>query len=135
MDFMKIFEILSDSYKKAILSIVACSLIMYPVLYLAFPSFRNLEWYTQLLISTGISVSYVGVFVSFFINVIKHSDVFILGISLLSCITTSSFLPYVFGYGYSLENLARLMIVCFPFFLFVSFLLSRLLKRDQTPTE
>ncbi|MBU3808324.1 MAG: hypothetical protein H9802_07895 [Candidatus Phocaeicola faecipullorum] len=130
MDFFKIFEILSESYRKAIISISACSLIMFPVLYLAFPGFRLLEWYTQLLITTGLSVSYVGVFVSYLVIAIRHSDVFIFSISLLACVAASFFLPYAFGKESSLATFACILIVWFLVF-FVACILLKLLSAKK----
>lgn len=46
MNLESIYLALSESYRKALIAFVSCSLIVYPLLYFGLPSFRELEWYT-----------------------------------------------------------------------------------------
>ena len=84
MNLESIYLALSESYRKALIAFVACTLIVYPLLYFGLPSFQSLEWYTQILISSGFGISYVGTFACFYIPVMKHSDAFLLSIGLLA---------------------------------------------------
>ena len=47
MNLESIYLALSESYRKALIAFVACTLIVYPLLYFGLPSFQSLEWYTQ----------------------------------------------------------------------------------------
>ena len=80
-----------------LIAFVACTLIVYPLLYFGLPSFQSLEWYTQILISSGFGISYVGTFACFYIPVMKHSDAFLLSIGLLAGVAFSEWIRIAFG--------------------------------------
>lgn len=97
MNLESIYLALSESYRKALIAFVACTLIVYPLLYFGLPSFQSLEWYTQILISSGFGISYVGTFACFYIPVMKHSDAFLLSIGLLAGVAFSEWIRIAFG--------------------------------------
>lgn len=91
MDFEKIFAILDDNHRKATFSIILCSLILHSVFYASSSFYRDIEWYSQLLFSLGISVCYVAAFAFIFIWLIKTGYMFYLSVPLLA-------FPAVFGF-------------------------------------
>lgn len=124
MNLESIYLALSESYRKALIAFVACTLIVYPLLYFGLPSFQSLEWYTQILISSGFGISYVGTFACFYIPVMKHSDAFLLSIGLLAGVAFSEWVRIAFGneadLKYCFVRLLVLFSLCFLIFLLIS---------------
>lgn len=95
MNIDKIFLALSESYRKAIASIILCTLMIYPILFFSINGFRNFDWYVQVLLSSGISTIYFGTYVTWAIAAIKSSDVFFLPVGLIA---TCGFGEIINGY-------------------------------------
>ena len=91
MDFEKIFVSLDENHRRAIFSIILCSLILHSVFYVSSDLYRDIEWYSQLLFSLGVSVCYVGTFTVLFIWLIKTAYIFYLSVPALA-------LPAIFGF-------------------------------------
>ena len=90
MDFEKIFVSLDGNHRKATISIILCSLILHSVFYASSIFYRDIEWYSQLLFSLGVSVCYVATFAFMYIWLIKTSYMFYFSVPLLA-------LPATFG--------------------------------------
>lgn len=76
MDFEKIFVSLDENHRKAAISIILCSLILHSVFYASSTLYRDIEWYSQLLFSLGVSICYVATFTFMYIWLIKTDYVF-----------------------------------------------------------
>ena len=59
MEIEKIFLSLDEGHRKAAIALTLCTLIIYSVLFISVDVFSELEWYTQLLLSLGLSVVYL----------------------------------------------------------------------------
>ena len=84
MDFEKIFVSLDGNHRKATISIILCSLILHSVFYASSIFYRDIEWYSQLLFSLGVSVCYVATFAFMYIWLIKTSYMFYFSVPLLA---------------------------------------------------
>lgn len=84
MNIDNIFLALNESYRKAIISIIACTLMTYPILYFSIGDFKDFDWYAQLLLASGIASCYIGFYVTWTIAAIKNSDVFLFPIALVA---------------------------------------------------
>ena len=84
MDFEKIFNSLNEEHRRATLAIIICTLILHSVFYVSSDLYRNLEWYSQIMLSLGISACYVGTFAFILFWLIKPIYLFYLSIPVLS---------------------------------------------------
>lgn len=84
MELDKIFLALSESYRKAIASIILCTLMLYPILYFSINDFKFNNWYIQLLLSAGIATTYITAYAVWTIAAIKSSDVFLFPVGLIA---------------------------------------------------
>lgn len=135
MNLESIYLALSESYRKALIAFVACTLIVYPLLYFGLPSFHSLEWYTQILISSGFGISYVGTFACFFLPVMKRSDAFLLSIGLLAGVAFSEWIRIAFGNEADLKYCFVRLLVIFSLGFLISLLLSKANKFRGTIKE
>lgn len=140
MNIESIYLALSESYRKALIAFVACSLIVYPLLYFGLPSFHSLEWYIQILLSSGFGISYVGTFACFFLPVLKRSDVFLLSIGLLAGVAFSEWIRIALGNEADLKHCFVRLLVIFSLCLLISLLLSKANKsresiKEEDPTK
>ena len=118
MDFEKIFVSLDENHRKAAISIILCSLILHSVFYASSTLYRDIEWYSQLLFSLGVSICYVATFTFMYIWLIRTDYVFYFSIPLLA-------LPATFGFffasqtgGFDFTSLTRALGCCFIITLF-----------------
>lgn len=137
MNLESIYLVLSESYRKALIAFVACTLIVYPLLYFGLPSFQSLEWYTQILISSGFGISYVGTFACFYIPVMKHSDAFLLSVALLSIVSLLEWLKILQGSSVQWIHFLTVLTVLFflGFFLFLILGISGHIRGSQQTEE
>lgn len=84
MDFEKIFTSLDEEHRRATLAIIICTLILHAVFYVSSDLYRNLEWYSQIMFSLGVSACYVGTFAFILLWLIKPLYLFYLSIPVLS---------------------------------------------------
>lgn len=118
MDFEKIFVSLDENHRKAAISIILCSLILHSVFYSSSTLYRDIEWYSQLLFSLGVSICYVATFTFMYIWLIRTDYVFYFSIPLLA-------LPATFGFffasqtgGFDFTSFTRAFGCCFIITLF-----------------
>ena len=118
MDFEKIFVSLDENHRKAAISIILCSLILHSVFYASSTLYRDIEWYSQLLFSLGVSICYVATFTFMYIWLIRTDYVFYFSIPLLA-------LPATFGFffpsqtgGFDFTSFTRAFGCCFIITLF-----------------
>ncbi len=118
MDFEKIFVSLDENHRKAAISIILCSLILHSVFYASSTLYRDIEWYSQLLFSLGVSICYVATFTFMYIWLIRSDYVFYFSIPLLA-------LPATFGFffasqtgGFDFTSFTRTFGCCFIITLF-----------------
>ena len=118
MDFEKIFVSLDENHRKAAISIILCSLILHSVFYASSTLYRDIEWYSQLLFSLGVSICYVANFTFMYIWLIRSDYVFYFSIPLLA-------LPATFGFffasqtgGFDFTSFTRTFGCCFIITLF-----------------
>lgn len=97
MDFEKIFVSLDENHRKAAISIILCSLILHSVFYASSTLYRDIEWYSQLLFSLGVSICYVATFTFMYIWLIRTDYVFYFSIPLLA-------LPATFGFFFASQT-------------------------------
>ena len=95
MDFEKIFVSLDENHRKATISIILCSLILHSVFYASSTLYRDIEWYSQLLFSLGVSACYVATFTFMYIWLIKTDYVFYFSIPLLAFPAIFGFFPHL----------------------------------------
>jgi hypothetical protein len=99
-----------------------------------------LEWYTQILISSGFGISYVGTFACFYIPVMKHSDAFLLSIGLLAGVAFSEWIRIAFGNEADLKYCFVRLLVLFSLGFLIFLLISKANKsresiKEEDPTK
>ena len=137
MDFEKIFVSLDENHRKAVFSIILCSLVLHSVFYVSSDFYRDIEWYSQLLFSLGVSVCYVATFALIFIWLIKTDYMFYLSVPTLA-------LPAAFGFFaasqtgvFSFTSFALIFGCCFiiTLFYFIFRMIEEMCKHKRETKE
>lgn len=138
MEIDKILLALSESYRKAVISIIVCALIFYPILFLNMADFKNLDWYVQLLFTSGISTTYVGFYVAWTIFSIKDSNVFLLPIPIIACCGFSDIISWTFNNDATLQGFfCKLLIFTFISFalIYLFVCINKIQGRNKSPEK
>lgn len=131
MNIDKIFLALSESYRKAIASIILCTLMIYPILFFSINDFRNFNWYVQLLLSSGISTIYVGTYVALTIIAIKSSDVFFLPVGLVATCGFGEIIYWIYKATFNLQGFFCRLIVFTIFSIVLIYVFEYIGKRRE----
>lgn len=134
MNIDKIFLALSESYRKAIASIVLCTLMIYPILFYSIDDFRNFNWYIQLLLSSGIATTYIGTYVTWAIAAIKSSDVFLLPAGLVATCGFGEIINWIYKGNCNLQGFLCRLIV-FTIISFVVIYVAEHIRKRQEHKE
>lgn len=114
MNIDKIFLALSESYRKAIASIVLCSLMLYPILYFSINTFKTFDWFVQTLITIGVATTYIGTYTAWTIAIFKSSDVFFIPVGIVATCGFGEIINWVYRDTFSLQGfVCRLLIFTF----------------------
>lgn len=131
MNIDKIFLALSESYRKAIASIILCTLMIYPILFFSINGFRNFDWYVQVLLSSGISTIYFGTYVTWAIAAIKSSDVFFLPVGLIATCGFGEIINWVYKETFNLQGFFYRLVVFTIISFVVIYIAEHLRKRRE----
>ena len=127
MEIEKIFLSLDEGHRKAAIALTLCTLIIYSVLFISVDVFSELEWYTQLLLSLGLSVVYLTCFFAVFILLIMNSYIFYFALLCLSLAYPFWLIPSVLNSDFEITVFLKTFGLCigvssFSFHTYISIL-------------
>ena len=136
MEIEKIFLSLDEGHRKAAIALTLCTLIIYSVLFISVDVFSELEWYTQLLLSLGLSVVYLTCFFAVFILLIMNSYIFYFALLCLSLAYPFCLIPSVLNSDFEITVFLKTFGLCIGVS-WITLLLRNILfpKSDKQPKE
>lgn len=136
MEFEKIFLSLDEGHRKAAIALTLCTLVIYSVLFTSIDIFPKLEWYTQLLLSLGLSVVYLTCFFAVFILLIMNSYIFYFALVCLALPYPFWLIPSVLNSAFEITAFLKPLALCIGVS-WVTLLLRNILSRkpDKQPKE